>query len=128
MGRLLQLELLAREELNALVEENVGTGMSQLAVAAAPALLIAALLYEPLRCYSELKQEDPSVHDETLSTFTGDSLDTLREFRNSVFHVPGPDKDPNDLDTAMVERYMTNIGPLYLGLAAFFGVPVPSAV
>ena len=118
--------LLESEELDALVEENVGTGMSQLAVAVAPLLLIAALLYEPLRCYSELKQEDPSVHDETLSAFTGDSLDNLREFRNSVFHVPGPNRDPNDLDTAIIEPYLTNIGSLCLGLAAFFGVPVPS--
>ena len=115
-------KLLSREEFEAVVDEKVGRGLSQLSLAAAPARLTFALLYEPLRCYSELKQEDPSVHDDTLSAFIGDSLVTLREFRNSVFHVPGPDKDPDHLDTAIVEPLVKNMGHLYLDLAGFFRI------
>ena len=115
-------KLLSREEFEAVIDDHVGRGLSQLNLAAGPARLTLALCYEPLRWYSALKQEDPTVHDDTLSAFIGDSLVTLREFRNSVFHVSGPDKDPNDLDTAIAEPFVKNMGHLYLGLAGFFGI------
>ncbi len=115
-------KLLSREELIAVVDKHVGKELTELNLVATPSRLTGALLYEPLHCYSKLTQKDPSVHDDTLSAFTGDSLDTLRKFRNSVFHVPGPDRDPYDLDTAVLEPVVKNIGHLFLGLAGFFGI------
>ena len=110
------------EEFKAVVSETLGRGLTELNLAIAPARLATALLYEPLRCYSELKQKDPLVHDDTLSAFTGGSLDTLCEFRNSVFHVWGPDRDPKDVDAAVAETFVNNGDRLYLGLAGFFGM------
>ena len=86
---------------------------------AAPNRVAAALLYEPLRLYSQMEREDASVRDDTLSSFTS-RMKTLRLFRNSVFHVQEIPGSPIDLDTAMIDLPF-GVVDLYVGLAGFFG-------
>ena len=93
---------------------------------AAPARLSAALLYEPLRLYSEMEKQDASVHDETLSGLVVNLKEPLCEFRNAVFHVPDYTKDPAHLDHAAVGTLHDTIGHFYVGLAKFFGPRLPS--
>ena len=85
----------------------------------APYRVCAALLYEPLRLYSQMEREDASVRDDPVSGFTS-RMETLRRFRNSVFHVQEFPGSPIDLDSAMVDPPFDCVG-LYFGLAAFFG-------
>lgn len=87
---------------------------------AAPIRVSAALLYEPLRLYSQMEREDASVRDDRLSSFTSQT-ETLRLFRNSVFHVQEIPESPIGLDTAMVNP-LFDVGGLYAGLAAFFAL------
>lgn len=62
--------------------------------------LIAALLYELAKEYLNVSKENPSVANRKLDEFlSADKLETLRLFRNSVFHVLDPLKgDPNEVD------------------------------
>ena len=86
----------------------------------APSRVGAALLYEPLRLYTQMEKVDASVHDDTLSGFVNQKK-SLRLFRNSVFHVQELPGSPVELDSAMMTPQAFNFVGLYYALAAFFG-------
>ena len=117
---------LTREEMVKAFENREGQGLTPLQLAIAPIRLSLALLYEPLRCYLELKRQDPTVHDEMLSSVTRDMLVALRRFRNSTFHVPDHTRDPYDLDILATDSFRWGSGPLHVALADFFGPRDPT--
>lgn len=117
---------LSKEKVIAAFEKSRGKGLTPLNRALAPSRLSLALLYEPLRYYREMEQQDPSVHDGMLSSITGDKLVTLREFRKSVFHVPDHTRDSFELYTAAAESFRYGSGPLHMALAEFFGPQDPT--
>ncbi|MCZ0952112.1 MAG: hypothetical protein OXJ56_05970 [Rhodospirillaceae bacterium] len=96
-------------------------GLQDREVVVAPARIGAALLYEPLRLYSQMKRDDASVHDDALSAFL-DGMDALKRFRNSVFHVQRASECPIRIDAAMMNPPL-DIDGLYAALAAFFSSP-----
>ena len=101
-------------------------GLQEREVVVAPARIGAALLYEPLRLYSQMKRDDASVHDDALSGFL-DRMDTLKRFRNSVFHVQKPSECPIEIDAALMNPPL-DIDGLYVALAAFFSPPLEDRV
>lgn len=101
-------------------------GLQDREVAVAPFRIGAALLYEPLRLYSQMKRDDASVHDDALSAFL-DRMKTLKRFRNSVFHVQRLSECPIEIDAAMVNPPLDVVG-LYAALAAFFSPPLEDHV
>ena len=111
------------------------TGLHDAALIAAPSRLSAALLYEPLRLYSEMERQDPSVRDAVLSGLVASLQEPLRHFRNSVFHVPDHTNHPERFDHDAVGALQGTIDTFYSGLVAFFGPglvpddadPVPKA-
>ena len=101
-------------------------GLQAREVVVAPFRICAALLYEPLRLYSQMKRDDASVHDDALSEFL-DRKETLKRFRNSVFHVQKLSECPIEIDAAMVNPPVNVVG-LYFALAAFFSPPLQDHV
>ena len=103
-----------------------GLGLQDREVVVAPFRIGAALLYEPLRLYSQMKRDDASVHDDALSAFL-DRMETLKRFRNSVFHVQKLSECPIAIDAEMVNPPLNVVG-LYSALAAFFSPPLKDHV
>ena len=99
-------------------------GLQSADVIVAPSRVSAALLYEPLRLYSQMEQEDASVRDDALADLAS-RLGTLRRFRNSVFHVlDHASGSPASLDVVITDPGFDMVR-LYTGLAAFFGPRLP---
>ncbi len=78
--------------------------------AMAPARVALALLYEPLRMYKTAAEQNPSISVRKIDDYLSvrDRLETLRNFRNSVFHVWNGETDPGSVDPSMVETYADN--------------------
>ena len=118
IGQMSERSLLAflDERFNNLQEDGLQAGDQ----VAAPNRVAAALLYEPLRLYSQMDKEDASVRDNTLSGFVN-RMETLQPFRNSVFHVQELSGSPAEIDSAMMNPRPFDVVGLYYALAAFFG-------
>lgn len=102
-------------------------GLQSADVIIAPGRVGAALLYEPLRLYSQMEREDPSIRDDALADLV-DRVARLRRFRRSVFHVlDHPSGSPASLDVAITDPGF-DLSRLYAGLAAFFGPRLPSNI
>ena len=78
--------------------------------AMAPARVALALLYEPLRMYKTAAEKNPSISVRKIDDYLSvrDRLETLKNFRNSVFHVWNGETDPGSVDPSMVETYTDN--------------------
>ena len=99
-------------------------GLQSADVIVAPIRVSSALLYEPLRLYSQMEREEASVRDGALADLAS-RLGTLRRFRNSVFHVlDHTSGSPASLDVAITDPGFDMVR-LYTGLAAFFGPRLP---
>ena len=102
-------------------------GLQSADVIVATSRVGTALLYEPLRLYSQMEREDASIRDDALADLAS-RLGTLRRFRNSVFHVlDHTSGSPASLDVAITDPGFDTVR-LYTGLAAFFGPRLPSEV
>lgn len=120
----LSLEQLRQMGPKAQVNALRARGLQSGDVIVAPSRVSAALLYEPLRLYSQMEHEDASVRDDGLADLAS-RLGTLRRFRNSVFHVLDHTRgSPASLDVAITDPGF-DIVRLYTGLAAFFGPRLP---
>ena len=84
-----------------------------------------ALLYEPLRLYAAIVQVNPQIAQPGLRHLaTREKLHSLSLYRNSVFHVFEPRRNPVEFDLPRLdsEFFVEAFGHLYSDLAAFFGI------
>lgn len=85
-------------------------GMQYWNEAMAPGKVALALLYEPLRMYKTASEGNCSISIRKIDDYLSvrDRLETLRNFRNSVFHIWNRETDPGSVDPSMVEAYTDN--------------------
>ena len=85
-------------------------GMQYWNEAMAPCRVALALLYEPLRIYKTASERNCSISTRKVDDYLSvrDRLETLRNFRNSVFHIWNRETDPGNVDPSMVETYTDN--------------------
>lgn len=85
-------------------------GMQYWNEAMAPCRVALALLYEPLRVYKAASERNPSISVRKIGDYLSvrDRLETLRNFRNSVFHVWNVETDPGSVDPSMAETHADN--------------------
>ncbi|MDE2962929.1 MAG: hypothetical protein OXU26_03385, partial [Acidobacteriota bacterium] len=82
-----------------------------------------ALLYEPLRMYSKLIDEDPSIADRRLDEWVeADKFDRFRIYRNAIFHIACNPEELHSLIRTNHNSGPQGYGHLHSGLADFFGL------
>ena len=87
-----------------------------------------ALAHEPLRIYCSIKEESPDISEPRLDVLVeGEWLQRIGSFRNSVFHILGPLRNPPDLSSEGIRAMISDPygrANLHRGLASFFS-PTP---
>ena len=89
----------------------------------APVRVGAAMLYEPLRIYTEVVKEIPELRDDGVEDLAGLEFrqSALRDQRRIVFHVATNNIDPDEVDSRVVRQVLEFSPQLLLErLAAFY--------
>ncbi len=88
-----------------------------------------ALAHEPLRIYCSIREERPDIFEPRLDGLVeGGWLQRIGAFRNSVFHISHPLRNPPDLSSEGIHAMISDPygrANLHGGLASFFS-PAPS--
>ncbi len=100
-------------------------GLQRANEAIAPVRVGTAILYEPLRLYAQIVQDNPLASNSDLEEWTDATrFSNLGIYRNSVFHVADR---PWEVDLTMVDGDF-DLPKLYVGLSQFFGINLDSKV
>lgn len=86
-------------------------------------MLVAALLYGVVKAYQSVCRQNPSMQNGSVLSALADpgKLQSMRSFRNTVFHVAVPERDPSDIADLAIEGDPDYLSNLYSGLSAFVG-------
>jgi len=99
-----------------------GSGMQTAAELVSLTIVGSALLYEPLRMYAKLIEEDFSIADRRLDEWVEpDKLDRFRIYRNAIFHTACNPDELRSLARIILNFSSQSYGNLHSGLADFFG-------
>lgn len=102
---------------DAILNRIHGRGRQYAQEMVAPSRVLAAMLYEPLRAYSNAAGANPTLRDEVIHRYVSvpGRLKELRDFRNSVFHVISKPIHPEVMDLAGVPGHDVLRDPAFFG-------------
>ena len=106
------------------IVENRKFSLQKMEEYAAPCRVTIALYYELLRIYNGVSRENPSITNNRLDNLiSSGELKNLQLYRNSIFHVLDPQRNPMDVDLPSTTLFDENYcEKLFGGISDFFGV------